>query len=77
MPGRRSVSRSSVDTDTRSSNTSMEGFKRGYCCHGRRQKALLDEGLSLRWKNKRIAMTVPSGSIYLYEFIPFTIFCKA
>ena len=35
VPDQRSVSRSLVGTD--SSNTSLEGFKRGCCCHGHRQ----------------------------------------
>ena len=51
VPDQRSVSRSLVGTD--SNNTSLEGFKRGCCCNGRRQvvplsdcsryKALLDQ----------------------------------
>ena len=39
VPGQQSVSRSIMGTD--SSNTSLEGFKRGCCCHGRRQVVAL------------------------------------
>ena len=61
VPDQQSVPRSLMSTD--SSNTSLEGIKRGCCYHGCQQvvplfycswqEALMDKGLSFTWKNKR------------------------